>query len=195
MLQKPRKSWLCIFTRWAPTNYKWSYNPYKWTYNWVTGVITPISGLITILITARGAHLVSISIIHCLLDTMHKLSHVSPIITILPYLKLTVRPLNIGRNPKGNSSSNHAFSGAMLVSGRVLQGLYIPGNATFLPSTVPNDDFMFKMIPRVDSRRWKKTSSDWVSSIMAAGNMCLHHQTIGCEMTWSSVEKHHISKT
>ena len=87
---------------------------------------------------------------------MHKLSHVSPIITILPSLKLTVRPLKIGRNPKGNSSSNHAFSGAMLVSGRVLQGLYIPGNATFLPSTVPNDDFMFKIIPRVDSRRWKK---------------------------------------
>ena len=49
----------CIFgskicTRWAPTSYKWSYNPYKWPYNWVTGVITPISGLITILITGRG---------------------------------------------------------------------------------------------------------------------------------------------
>ncbi len=44
-------------TRWAPTSYKWSYNPYKWPYNWVTGVITPISGLITILITGRGAHL------------------------------------------------------------------------------------------------------------------------------------------
>ena len=41
-------------TRWAPTSYKWSYNPYKWPYNWVTGVITPISGLITILITGRG---------------------------------------------------------------------------------------------------------------------------------------------
>ena len=40
--------------RWAPTSYKWSYNPYKWPYNWVTGVITPISGLITILITGRG---------------------------------------------------------------------------------------------------------------------------------------------
>ena len=37
-----------------PTSYKWSYNPYKWPYNWVTGVITPISGLITILITGRG---------------------------------------------------------------------------------------------------------------------------------------------
>ena len=41
-------------TRWAPTSYKWSYNPYKWPYNWVTGAITPISGLITILITGRG---------------------------------------------------------------------------------------------------------------------------------------------
>ena len=41
-------------TSWAPTSYKWSYNPYKWPYNWVTGVITPISGLITILITGRG---------------------------------------------------------------------------------------------------------------------------------------------
>ena len=41
-------------TRWAPTSYKWSYKPYKWPYNWVTGVITPISGLITILITGRG---------------------------------------------------------------------------------------------------------------------------------------------
>ena len=40
--------------RWAPTSYKWSYNPYKWPYIWVTGVITPISGLITILITGRG---------------------------------------------------------------------------------------------------------------------------------------------
>ena len=28
-------------------------------------------------------------------------------------------PLQIGRNPKGNSSSNHWFSGAMLASGRV----------------------------------------------------------------------------
>ena len=44
--------------RWAPTSYKWSYKPYKWPYNWVTGVITPISGVITILITGRGAHLV-----------------------------------------------------------------------------------------------------------------------------------------
>ena len=41
-------------TRWAPTSYKWSYKPYKWPYNWVTGVITPISGVITILITGRG---------------------------------------------------------------------------------------------------------------------------------------------
>ena len=37
---------------------RWSYNPYKWPYNWVTGVITPISGVITLLITGRGAHLV-----------------------------------------------------------------------------------------------------------------------------------------
>ena len=45
---------LAIATRWAPTSYKWSYNPYKWPYKWVTGVITPISGVITILITGRG---------------------------------------------------------------------------------------------------------------------------------------------
>ena len=64
--------------------------------------------------------------------------------------------------PKGNYYSNHQFSGAMLVSGRViqtrfttvdgseilrapvevgslshyLQGLYIPSGAGFLPSTV-----------------------------------------------------------
>ena len=30
-----------------------------------------------------------------------------------------IEPLKIGRAPKGNSSSNHPFSGAMLVSGRV----------------------------------------------------------------------------
>ena len=45
--------------RWAPTSYKWSYSPYKWPYKWVTGVITPISGVITLLITGRGpTHLV-----------------------------------------------------------------------------------------------------------------------------------------
>ena len=27
---------------------------YKWPYNWVTGVITPITGVITILITGSG---------------------------------------------------------------------------------------------------------------------------------------------
>ena len=48
-----RGSGVCS-TRWAPTSYKWSYKPYKWPYNWVTGVITPISGVITILITGRG---------------------------------------------------------------------------------------------------------------------------------------------
>ena len=36
-------------TRWALTSYKWS-NPYKW----VTGVITPISGIVTIFTTGRG---------------------------------------------------------------------------------------------------------------------------------------------
>ena len=29
-------------------------NPYKWSYKWVTGVITRISGVITLLITGRG---------------------------------------------------------------------------------------------------------------------------------------------
>ena len=37
-----------------PSSYKWSYNPYNWPYNWVTGVITPISEVITLLITGRG---------------------------------------------------------------------------------------------------------------------------------------------
>ena len=46
--------WAPIHTRWAPTSYKWSYNPYKWPYKWVTGVITPISEVITLLITGRG---------------------------------------------------------------------------------------------------------------------------------------------
>ena len=40
--------------RWAPISYKWSYNPYKLPYKWVTGVITPISGVITLLIAGRG---------------------------------------------------------------------------------------------------------------------------------------------
>ena len=51
---------LYLPTRWAPTSYKWSYGPlingliigFAW------GDFTPISGLITILITGRGAHLV-----------------------------------------------------------------------------------------------------------------------------------------
>ena len=42
------------YTRWAPTSYKWSYNPYKWPYKWVTGVIIPINGVITLLITGWG---------------------------------------------------------------------------------------------------------------------------------------------
>ncbi len=52
-------------TRWAPTSYNWSYNPYKWPYNWVTGVITPISGVITILITGRGPTLYQFAINLC----------------------------------------------------------------------------------------------------------------------------------
>ena len=28
--------------------------PYKWDYKWVTGIITPINGIITLLITGRG---------------------------------------------------------------------------------------------------------------------------------------------
>ena len=48
--------WEMIFwgTRWAPTSYKWSYSPYKWPYKWVTGVITPTSGVITLLISGMG---------------------------------------------------------------------------------------------------------------------------------------------
>ena len=43
-----------LSTRWAPTRHKWSYNPYKWPYKWVTGVITPLRGVIDLLITGRG---------------------------------------------------------------------------------------------------------------------------------------------
>ena len=39
-------------TKWASTSYKWSYKHYKWLYKWVTRVITPISGVITLLITS-----------------------------------------------------------------------------------------------------------------------------------------------
>ena len=44
-------------TRWAPTSYKiykWRYNPYKSPYKLVIAVITPISGVITLLITSRA---------------------------------------------------------------------------------------------------------------------------------------------
>ena len=43
-----------LCTRWALTSYKWTYNPYKWSYKWVIGVILPISGDVTVLITGRG---------------------------------------------------------------------------------------------------------------------------------------------
>ena len=46
-------------SRWAPTGYKCSYNPYKWHYTWVTRIITSLSGVITPLITGRGAHLLT----------------------------------------------------------------------------------------------------------------------------------------
>ena len=46
-------------TRWAPTSYRWSYSHYKWPCKWITGVITPINGVITLLKTSAGAHLVS----------------------------------------------------------------------------------------------------------------------------------------
>ena len=51
-------AWDAFLQGGPPTSYKWNYNPYKWPYKWVTGVITPISGVITLLITGRGAHLV-----------------------------------------------------------------------------------------------------------------------------------------
>ena len=31
--------------------YKWGYSPRKWPYTWVTGVVNPISGVITLLKT------------------------------------------------------------------------------------------------------------------------------------------------
>ena len=37
-------------TTWAPATYERSCNPYKWPHKWVTGVITPIFGVITLLI-------------------------------------------------------------------------------------------------------------------------------------------------
>ena len=43
-----------LLTRSAPTSCKLGYNPYKWPYKLVTGVITPISEVITLLITGRG---------------------------------------------------------------------------------------------------------------------------------------------
>ena len=43
-----------IPARWAHTSYiLWSY-PYKWPYKGVTGFITPICGVVTLLISARG---------------------------------------------------------------------------------------------------------------------------------------------
>ena len=37
-------------------------------------------------------------------------------------------PLKIGRKPKGTSSSNHWFTGAMLVSGRVHHRSFFPAS-------------------------------------------------------------------
>lgn len=39
---------------WGPTSCKWSYKPHKWSQIWVTVVITPISGVITLLTIGRG---------------------------------------------------------------------------------------------------------------------------------------------
>ncbi len=52
--QKKLYIYIYISTRWAPTIGKWGYNPYKFPYKWVTGVITPISRVITLPITLRG---------------------------------------------------------------------------------------------------------------------------------------------
>ena len=41
--------------RWAPSSYQWSYNPYRWPYKRITGVTTPISGVIALLITCCWA--------------------------------------------------------------------------------------------------------------------------------------------
>ena len=43
-----------LSTKWAPTRHKWSYNPYKWPYKWLTGVITPLRGVINLLIIGSG---------------------------------------------------------------------------------------------------------------------------------------------
>ncbi len=43
-----------VGARWAATSYKWSDNPYTWPQKWVTGVITPISGVINLIIISRG---------------------------------------------------------------------------------------------------------------------------------------------
>ena len=37
---------------------KWGYNLYKWPYKWGNGIITPISGVISLLISGSRAHLV-----------------------------------------------------------------------------------------------------------------------------------------
>ena len=59
--EKPRRcstvfgaDWKKTLQSGAPTSIKCTYNPNKWLYQWVTGVITPISGVRTVLITGRG---------------------------------------------------------------------------------------------------------------------------------------------
>ena len=42
----------------ALTSHKWSYSSYKRPYESVIGMITPINGVVTLLITGAGAHLV-----------------------------------------------------------------------------------------------------------------------------------------
>lgn len=44
--------------RWAPRNSEYSHNPYNWPYKWIIpGSITPVSGVINLLITGETPHL------------------------------------------------------------------------------------------------------------------------------------------
>ena len=43
--------------RWAPTSYKWGDNPDKWPYKRAIGVIAPISGVGTLLVTTPAKYI------------------------------------------------------------------------------------------------------------------------------------------
>ncbi len=54
ILREPFFQTVVSLIKWASTSYKWSEITPIWHYKWVTGVVTPVSGVITLLITGRG---------------------------------------------------------------------------------------------------------------------------------------------